>query len=217
MRVRSLLALVLLALPFAALPAHAECDVVTVEQYPDTNYTTACALDHGSFGDPSQTFTHDYVLHVSHAVEADPAFDYAHADLEQGSWTYDDGTTQQSRQWTDAGAGAFEGVRGVAGTGVQADANQRDQTTPEDEGSACSSVVGRSTCIGASSWFTVQDVASVGVGAYDTQTGTGSGCQETREVDVDAAVVFVPVGSGPQPCTAELPFLYDEVPFSSLP
>jgi hypothetical protein len=217
MKTRSLLALVLLALPFAALPASAACEVVTADQYPDINYTTVCLLDQGSYGDPSQTFDHAYVAHVSHAVEADPAFDYVHANADQGAWSYDDGFSQQQRQWTDVGAGAFEGVRGVAGTGVQADLSQRDQTVPEDEGNACSSVVGRSTCAGASGWLTVQDVASVGAGAYYRQSGTGADCSESYEVDVDAVVTFVPVTAGPQSCTTELPFLYDAVPFRDLP
>jgi hypothetical protein len=216
---RSLLpvALLLLAAPFAALPARADCQVVTVEQYPDVNYTTACLLEQQTYGDPSQTFSDDYVVHVSHAVEADPVFDDAHADVAQTGWSYDDGTTQQQRQQTDVGAGAFEGATGLVGTGFQADANQRDQTTSEDGGNGCSWAIGHSTCVGASGWLTVQDVASVGVGAYDSQTGSGSGCQETREVDVDAAVVFVPVTTGPSPCAAELPSLYDAVPFRDLP
>lgn len=208
--------LVLLALPFAAHPASADCQVVSVDQYPDVNYVTACVLEHGSYGDPTQTFTYDYVLHVSQALEADPAFAYAHAYADQGAWSYDDGTTQQSRQWTDLGAGAFEGASGLVGTGAQADLHQRDQTVPEDEGS-CSSIVGPSTCAGASGWLTVQDVASVGVGAYDQQSGTGDACQESGEVDVDAAVVFVPIFTGQHPCVVEFPNLYGSVPFRSLP
>lgn len=217
MRVRCVVPFVLLALPFAALPASAHCEVVSPEASPDINYTTVCVLDQGSVGDPYQTFTHEYLVHVSHAVEAGPAFDYAHAEADQGSWTYDDGETHQERRGTDVGAGAFEGVRGVFGTGFQAALDQRDQTAPEDGDGACSGVVGRSTCVGASGWFTVQDVASVGVGVYSQQTGTGAGCQETQQIYVDAAVAFIPVVTEPRPCTAEMSFLYDEVPFRALP
>ena len=93
-RVLTILILALLSLPLAALPAVAACEVATVDQYPDTNYTTVCALEQQSFGDGTQTYNYDYTAHASHAVEADPAFDYAHANAEQGTWTYDDGTTQ---------------------------------------------------------------------------------------------------------------------------
>ena len=210
---RALLGLTLLAASFAALPAAATCEVVTNESYPDVNYTTLCVLDHGSQGDPSDQREHDYLAHVSHATEADPFFDYAYARVDQSSWTYDDGETQHERERTDVSAGAFEGVRGVAGTGFQAALDQRDQTAPEDESGACSGYVGRSTCLGASGWFTVQDVASVGVGVYYQQSGTGQDCREQFAIYVDAVVTFIPITPDSQACTTEAPFLYDEVPF----
>ena len=208
MRATAILGLVLIALPFAALPAGA-CTIATIEPYPDVNYTTVCANEHGETGDGTQTTSTDYVAHVSHAVEADPAFDYAHADAQRGTWVYDDGETQQQRQSSDVGAGAWEGARGLVGTGAQADVAQRDQTVPEDEGSSCASVIGRSTCAGASGWFTVQDVASVGAGVYYQQVGSGADCQEAYEVDLDAALVFVPVTTGPGACATQMPWMYD--------
>lgn len=215
---RSVLALtILLALPLVSLPASATCEVVSPEQSPDINYTTVCVLDEGSQGDPFQTSDHQYLAHVSHAVELDPFFDYAYAHVDQGSWAYDDGETRQERERTDVSAGAFEGVRGVAGTGFQAALDQRDQTVPEDESGACSGAVGRSTCLGASGWLTVQDVASVGVGVSYQQSGTGADCRESYAVYVDAVLVFVPVTPDAQPCATELPYLYDAAPFRDLP
>jgi hypothetical protein len=215
---RSSLALtLLLAIPFLSVPAAATCEVVSPEQSPDINYTTVCLLDEGSQGEPPQESEHWYLAHVSHAVEADPFFDYAYVHADQGSWTYDDGETQHERERTDVSAGAFEGVRGVAGTGFQVALDQRDQTLPEDEAGACSGMVGRSTCLGASGWFTVQDVASVGVGVYYQQGGAGADCRESYAVYVSAAIVFVPVTPDSQPCATELPYLYDETPFRELP
>jgi hypothetical protein len=211
------LAALVLALPFAALPASAACEVATLDEYPDINYTTVCLLDQGGFGDGTQTFTHAYLLHVSHAVEADPAFNYAHMRSDQGTWTYDDGDVQQQREYTDVGAGEWAGARGLAGGGFQTDLAQRDQTAPEDGDGACSGIVGRSTCAGASGWFTVQEVASVGAGAYYQQSGSGASCQESYEVDVDAVVTFIPITTGPQACTTEAPWLYETVRFRDLP
>jgi hypothetical protein len=217
MKLPALAALLLLALPLAAVPAAATCQVVSAEDYPDVNYTTLCLLDEGTQGDPGDSRDHDYLAHASHAVEADPFFDVVYAHVDQSSWTHDDGETQHGRERTDVSAGAFEGVRGVAGTGFQAALDQRDQTAPEDESGGCSGFVGRSTCLGASGWLTVQDVASVGVGAYYQQSGTGADCRESFAVYVDAVVVFVPVTPDPQACTTELPYLYDEAPFRELP
>lgn len=215
---RTFFAFTLIAASLLAVPAGATCQVVTLDGYPDTNYTTVCVLDQGSFGDGTQEFTHAYVLHASHAVEADPVFDDAHVFVDQNEWTYDDGETQQSRQGTNVGAGAFEGARGIVGTGAQADVDQRDQTAPEGEGGgACSGIVGRSTCAGASAWLTAQDVASVGAGVYWQQSGTGAECSESVAVYVDAAVIFVPITPSPGACTTELPFLYDAAPFRELP
>lgn len=215
---RSLVGFLLVTLScLAAAPAGATCQVVTVEQWPDVNYTTVCVLDQGEFGDGTQTFTHAYVLHASHAVEADPFFDYAHAHVDQREWTYDDGETRHERRVTDVSVGAFEGVRGVAGTGAQADLDQREQTAPEDESGACSGVVGRSTCLGASGWLTAQEVASVGVGVYWQQAGTGADCRESYAAYVDAAVVFVPIEVTPDACLWEAPFLHDEARFRELP
>ncbi|MEA3199642.1 MAG: hypothetical protein QOE90_1070 [Thermoplasmata archaeon] len=219
MNVRILAGLALVACSFLAQPAHADCQTATLDAYPDINYVTACALDQNSVGDPSQTTSNAYVLHLAQAFEADPAFAYSHAQAQQSAWQYDDGTTQQDRHQTDLGAGAFEGARGLVGTGFQADVNQRDQTVPEDDGSsgACSWYVGHSTCAGASGWLTVQDVASVGVGGYWSQTGTGSACTESYEVDVDAAVTFLPITTGPMACAQQAPDLNDGVDFWSLP
>lgn len=214
---RSFLGLVLVALSFLAVPAGASCQVVTSDAWPDVNYTTICVLDQGGFGDGTQTFTHAYVLHASHAVEADPVFDYAHAHVDQRAWTYDDGETRHERRVTDVSVGAFEGVRGVAGTGAQADLDQRDQTAPEDESGACSGIVGRSTCVGASGWLTAQDVARVGVGVYWQQAGAGADCRESYAAYVDAAVIFVPVEVVPDACLREAPFLYDEARFRDMP
>ena len=214
---RSLAALLLLAAPFAALPAGATCQVATVDDYGDVNYVTVCVLEHGGLGGPGDEREHDYLAHVAHAAEADPFFSVLYAHVDQSSWTYDDGETQHDRERTDVSAGAFEGVRGVAGTGFQAALDQRDQTVPEDEAGACSGVVGPSTCLGASGWLTVQDVASVGVGVYYQQAGTGQDCRESYAVYVDAVVTFVPVTPDAQPCAMELPVLYDAVPFRDLP
>ena len=213
----SLLGVALVVLPFLAITASATCQVLTVGDYPDINYTTVCALDEGSFGDGTQTFWHQYAAHVSHAVEADPAFDYAYAQADRGTWTYDDGTTQQSRQWSHVGSGAWEGARGVAGGGYQANVDQRDQTAPEDGDGACSGIVGRSTCVGASGWFTVQDVASVGVGAYYQQSGSGGSCTESLDAGVDLLVVYEPVPVESGPCTAEMPWVYDSSAWDALP
>ncbi|HUR69046.1 MAG TPA: hypothetical protein VM370_07345 [Candidatus Thermoplasmatota archaeon] len=214
MRVRIFLGILILALPFAALPASASCNVATVNESPDINYTTVCLLDEGNtYDDTTQRADHDYLAHVSHAVEVDPVFDYAHANADRGTWVYDDGEVRHEREWTTIGAGAWEGARGLAGTGAQTELAQREQTAGEDAGGACSSYVGRSSCFGASGWVTVQDVASVGVGTYYTQTGTGDTCQESAEVDVDAVVTFVPVTTAPQDCTTELPWLYDSALF----
>lgn len=210
MRAYSLLGLVLLALPFAAVPASAACEVTTLGQYPDINYTTICVLDEGTtFDDTTQRAEHDYLLHMSHAVEADPAFDYAYAGVERGTWTYDDGEVRHEREWVHVGSGAWEGVRGIAGGGYHANVDQRDQTAVEDGSGACSGVTGRSTCVGAGGWFTVQDVASVGVGFYSMQTGTAESCQDSYELDVDALIIFVPITTGPMSCAAQMPWLYD--------
>ena len=214
---RSLAIVLLLAAPFAALPAGATCQVATVEDYGDVNYVTVCLLHEGVQGEPGDQREQAYLAHVAHAAEADPAFSVLYAHVDQSSWTYDDGETQHERERTDVSAGAFEGVRGVAGTGFQAALDQRHQTVPEDESGACSGAVGRSTCVGASGWLTAQDVASVGVGVYYQQAGMGADCREGFAVYVDAAVTFVPVAPGSQPCAAELPSLYDAAPFRERP
>lgn len=134
---------------------------------------------------------------------------YAHVD--QGTWTYDDGEIFHERESTHVGAGAWEGVRGVVGTGFHANVDQRDQTAPEDAGDACSSFVGQSTCVGAGGWFTVQGIASVGVGVYYQQTGTGDACQDRYELDVDAVVAFIPIVTEPGSCATQMPYLYDEI------
>lgn len=217
MRPRTILAILVLAMPFVALPASADCQVVSPAGYPDINYTTVCAGENFVYGDGTQEFDNDYVAHMSHAAEADPYFEYADLRVDQGQWTYDDGETSHERTWTHIGSNSFDGVRGVAGTGYHANLNQRDQTAGEDAGDACSSFIGRSTCVGAGSWFTLQGYASVGIGIYYQQTGSGEDCQERAEVDVDAVVVFVPVVREPAPCTMEAPFLYEELPFRELP
>jgi hypothetical protein len=219
MRARSAAVLVLLALPLAALPASAVCQVTSLNNYPDINYTTVCVLDEGSIDDPYQSIGHDYIVHVGHAIEADPAFNYAHAQVAQGHWTYDDpdAGVHQEREWTDVSAGDFVGVSGAAGGGFHFALTQRDQTASEDGDGACSGITGQSTCFGTGGWLTLQGIASVGVGAYHQQSGTGESCQEQSELDVDAIVVFVPLITDPQPCTAELPLLYDIVSFGMLP
>ena len=214
---RSLAALLLLIASFAALPAGATCQVLTVDEYGDVNYATLCLLDRDSQGGPGDERDRDSLVHAGHAAEADPVFDVAYVHVDQHSWAYDDGETQHGRERTDVGAGAFEGVRGVAGTGFQAALDQRDQTVPEDEAGACSGTVGRSTCVGASGWLTVQEVASVGVGVYYQQGGTGQDCRESVAVYADAVVTFIPVTPESRPCAAELPSLYDAAPFRELP
>lgn len=214
---RALVVLALVSVSFAVPFASADCTVVSPSFWPDVNYTTVCALHEGSYGDGTQTFEQQYVAHVSHAVEADPVFDYAYLRVDQGSWTYDDGEVFHEREVTHVGVGAFEGVRGVAGGGVHANLVQRAQTAGEDEGDACSSFVGESTCLGAGGWLTLQDVGGVGAGVYYQQTGTGGSCEEKADVYVTAGIVFVPVVNDPQPCAMQMPSFYDEVPFGDLP
>ena len=213
---RSLLGVALLALTFASVPAaadEAECTVVTTEAWPDVNFVTLCIDGSHTYGDGTQEFHNDHLVHLSHAFEADPAFDYAYARADQGTWVYDDGEVRQEREYTHVGAGAFEGVRGLSGGGAHANLRQRDQSAVEDEGDACASHIGRSTCFGAGGWWTVQDVASAGVGVYYDQREADGQCSERAEVDVDAVVVFVPIVTEPGPCSVTLPWLYDEVPF----
>ncbi|MHB8603865.1 MAG: hypothetical protein ACYDCK_01315 [Thermoplasmatota archaeon] len=225
MRASLLVGSVLLMLPFASLTASAHCEVGTLDVFPGTNYTTVCALDHQTFGDGTQTYTYDRAVHVYHATEADDpvldavqVFDDSHAVVEQGHYTYDDGTVSQDRKWTEISAGAFEGVRGYAGGGFQAGLIQRDQNAIEPEGSgSCSSAIGHSTCVGASAWLTVQDVASVGAGAYQDQRGSGPDCSESYEFDVDAAVVFETIPVGPGPCKTAYPDFYEGYPIRDLP
>jgi hypothetical protein len=216
LRARSLFGLILLAIPFAAMPVAADCTVISPSASPDINYTTVCALDEGGFTDGTQTFDHDYLAHVSHAVEVDPVFDYAYADVDQESWVYDDGEVRQERETTHVGAGAFEGVRGLAGGGFFANMHQRDQTSVEDGDGACSGIVGRSTCVAIGGWFTVQDVGGVGAGVYYQQAGTGDACAERAEVDADLVLVFVPVVEDLGGCEAEAPYFYDEASFDAL-
>src|SRR5260221_532709 len=52
MSIRILIALLALALPLAAAPAHA-CETVTVDQYPDINYVTECAHEQSTYAGAS--------------------------------------------------------------------------------------------------------------------------------------------------------------------
>lgn len=216
MRIPLIAALALTTLSFLALPASAACEVATLDAYPDINYATVCALDEGSHGDGVQTFSHAYLLHASHALEADPAFESLFVYADQGTWTYDDGETTHERRWTSIGGNTFWGARGLVGTGAHARLDQRDQTAPEDGWGACSGIVGPSTCVGAGGWFTVQEVASVGVGLYYQQSASGDACRQQGELDVSAGIVFVPILTEPGPCPAELPRLHDEAPFGAI-
>lgn len=219
---RALVGLVLVTIPFGALVASAEdpdCTVVTASAWPDMNFTTVCKNTNHTYGDGTQESSNDHLAHVSHGVEVDPAFDYAYAHADQGTWTYDDGENpRHEREYTHVGAGAFEGVRGLTGGGFHANVWQRDQTTIEDGEGACSGWIGRSTCVGAGGWWSVQGVTSAGVGVYYQQTYDESGaCTEQAEIDLSLLLVFVPIVTQPAPCTTEMPWLYDEVAFRDLP
>lgn len=220
MRALSFVGSALVAFSFLAVPALAaepDCTVFTVAELSDVNYTTVCKETTVGWTDGTQTWSEDRFVHVAHAVEADPAFDYAHVWADQGTWVYDDGEVRQEREYTHVSAEAFEGVRGLAGGGFHVNLHQRDQTSVEDGEGACASHIGRSTCFGAGAWWTFQDVASVGGAVYYQQTYDADGnCSERFEVDVDVLVVFVPVPTPDQPCTTEMPWLYDEVPFREI-
>jgi hypothetical protein len=210
MRALLALGLALAAVPLLAPPAGAMCRTISPDVSPDVDYTTACALDRDSVSDGTQTWTNDYVVHVTHDVRAFSYYnDYVAAQVAKGTYTYDDGTTQQHRSWTDVGAGTFQDAADVAGGGVQADVIQRDQDSIEPEGSdACSSYVGHSTCAGASAWLSVNGVASLGAGAYFQQEGTGAGCQQAGDVELDLLGLDfeqVPLPQGP--CAVEAPDL----------
>lgn len=216
---RSLLALALFALfPVLALSAAASCEVLSVGQYWDINYVTVCALDEGGFGDGTQEFNHDYLLHARHAAEADPVFTFWEANVARGTWTYDDGEVQHQREWVQIGSGLFLGARGLVGGGYHLYLDQRDQTAPEGEGAGyCSSHTGRSTCFGGGAWLTIQPVTSVGGALYYHQVNDTGSCEEQGEVDLDILGVYVPVPTDPAPCSAEMPWLYDQAFWDSLP
>lgn len=216
---RSLLGVALLALTFASVPAaadEAECTIVTTDAWPDINYTTICRGGSQTYGDGTQEFHNDHLLHVSHAAEADPAFDVVYARADQGTWVYDDGEVRQEREYTHVGAGAFEGVRGLTGGGFHANLRQRDQTTVEDEGDGCASHIGRSTCLGVGGWWTVQDVAGVGVGVYWQQLDDDDGCREQAAVYATVLITTVPVIGPEGECSVDTPWLYDETPFRDM-
>lgn len=216
MRSRSLVALILVAIPFVLPVASAECTVVSPGLTGDIDYVTTCVLTEGSYGDGTQTYDYDYLAHVSQAEEVDPAFVYSYVRTDQTTWTYDDGEIQQERFTTHIGSGMFAGVRGLAGGGYHANLIQRDQTSSEDGDGACSGIVGPSTCVGAGAWFTVQDVGGVGVGVYHTQYGIADECREWNQVGVTAGIVYVPVDTGERACLAEYPELRYLVPFDEL-
>ena len=216
MRIFIVVGLLILAIPFALPAASADCAVVSPSVSPDINYVTLCTLHEGGFGDGTQEFTHDYLVHASQAMEVDPAFVYSYVRTDQGTWTYDDGEVQHERFYTHLGSGLFLGVRGLAGGGYHANLVQRDQTAPEDAEGACSGIVGPSTCLGAGGWFTVQDVGGVGVGFYHTQQGVAEDCRESNDVGVSAGIVYVPVSTGERDCVAEYPEFRYLVPFDAL-
>lgn len=202
-------ALLLAALTFGALNASAACEVVTVPVYWDVNYATVCALHEYGFGDGTQEFAYDYVLHARHAAEADPVFTFWEAQVARGTWSYDDGEVSLQREWVQVGSGLFVGARGLVGGGYHLYLDQRDQTAGEDAAGYCSSVIGRSTCFGAGAWLTVQPLTSVGAAAYYHQVGEGPGCTEQYEVDLDVLGTYIPTTTEEKACELQMPWLYD--------
>ena len=116
-RIATLLGL-FLVLPFVAVTASAACQIVSPESWPDINYTTVCVAHEYGFGDGTQEYAYDYVLHARHAAELDPAFTFWEAEVARGTWTYDDGDVQQNREWAQIGSGLFVGARGLVGGGA---------------------------------------------------------------------------------------------------
>lgn len=217
MPLRTILLALALALPALAAPAAAACEIVSPAVWPDTNYVTVCALDSRvDYDDGTQRSTTDSLLHASQASEADPAFVYTHAHADQTEYVYDDGTSRFERRGTTLHSGGFAGARGLAGGGFHGGLHQREQTIPEEGDSACSYIVGESTCASGGAWLTVQDVAGVGVGAYYVQSGSGAECTESSTVYVTAAVTTVGVPGPAGPCSAEAPDLWDEARFGEL-
>lgn len=211
--VRAILVLVILVASFAVVapPASAVCHVATIPELGQMNYTTVCVQHVYGNGDPYFPEEHDYFAHVSHADRvAEAGFtDWAGLNAGTDSWQYidpDTGEAYHQGTRTNIGGGYFV-QQDVFGTGAHANVDQRDQSASRDDGGLCSAVVGRSTCVGAGGWFTVRDVASVGVGAYYTQTGTSTDCREHAELYVDAVLLFVPLITPDQPCTREIPVI----------
>ena len=152
------------------------------------------------YGDGTQEFDNDYVAHMSHAAEADHRTSSTRTcGSDQGEWTYDDGETSHERTWTHVGSNYFDGVRGVAGTGYHANLNQRDQTAGEDAGDACSSFIGRSTCVGAADGSRCRATRARASASTTSRPARATAVNSAAEVDVDAVVVFVPIVSGTSP------------------
>lgn len=210
-RLAPLLGLALLV-PLVASQASAACQVVSPSVSPDINYTTVCVLHEYGFGDGTQAYTYDYVLHARHAAEVDPAFTFWEAEVARGTWSYDDGDVSLQREWAQVGSGLFVGARGLIGGGYHLYLTQRDQNAPEAEGSGyCSSHVGPSTCFGGGAWLALAPVTSVGGALYYHQVNDTGACQEQAEVDLSAGGLYrpIPVPAEEQDCTVPMPWLYD--------
>lgn len=209
MRVLAVLALLLASSLALALPASALCQVQTIPELGQVNYTTVCVQHQYGNGDPYYPEEHDYFVHMSHAdALAEAGFtDWAGLNVGTDSWQYIDpesGEVMHEGHRTNIGGGYFI-AQSLVGTGAHANLDQREQSASRDDGGLCSARIGASTCFGSGAWFTVRGVASVGAGAYYTQAGTGSECQEHSELYLDLLVVFVPLVQPDQPCTAEAP------------